>query len=129
MDNKINYIESNKKEGQTIISWMPNGRTIVVKENKELEAKLLKSNIITTGEISDAELLGLGMTSKSANIANKSGEEQEVFEVVATGSETLFTSIGDKVMFMPGCQATSIKIKDKYYLQLGEFEVLGKFLD
>lgn len=118
-------------KGDTRIKWMPFGRNLVVKDlekDNELVTRMKANGLITTGELSDAELMALGGTTKAANLANKTSEEQGSFEIVAVGPEVSFCKVGDSVIFMPGAQATSIKIEDKYYLQLGEYEVLGKHL-
>ena len=117
------------KLGKTTIKWHPYGRNIVVKdlEKDNEDYQRLKANgLISPSDLSDKELLAFGGTSKAANLANKTSEEQGSFEIVAVGPEVSFCEIGDSVIFMPGAQATSIKIEDKFYLQLGEFEVLGK---
>ena len=114
----------------TTIAWKPYGRNVVVEANQEesTEISLKAKGFIDPSELSDSERKQFGMTSKSAAIANATSEEQPEYIVVSVGPEVSFTGVGDKVMFMPGCQATSIKIKGKFYLQLGEHEVLGKFL-
>lgn len=120
----------NKERILTTIDWQPFGRSVVVEANKEesTEISLKSSGFIDPAELSDGERLQFGLTSKSAAIANQSSEEQAEYIVVAIGAECSWAKVGDRVMFMPGCQATSIKIKGKFYLQLGEFETMGTFL-
>ena len=124
--------EINKKAKElTTIKWQPAGRYVVVadaeKDNEDY-ARMKANGLITVGELSDKELLEIGGTTKSANLANKMSEESGSFEIVAIGPEVSFCSVGDRVIFAPGCQATSIKVENKFYLQLGEYEVLGKHL-
>jgi co-chaperonin GroES (HSP10) len=115
----------------TTIKWQPAQRYIVVadteKDNEDY-ARMKANGLISLNELSDKDLMEIGGTSKSANLANKMSEEQGSFEIVAVGPEVSFCAVGDKVIFSPGCQATSIKIDGKFYLQLGEYEVLGKHL-
>ena len=121
-----------KKYGATTIGWIPQGRNMCViddENHNEEKKRLMSVGLIDPGSLSDSERASLGFTDKSAAIANASSEEQPVYTVVAVGPEVMEREIDDKVMFMPGCQATSIKIKGKFYLQLGEFECLGKFID
>jgi co-chaperonin GroES (HSP10) len=119
------------KQGVSTIDWMPHGRNIVVIDdefnNKEVK-RMASIGLIDPNSLSDAERLALGGISKSAELANTDSENQRPYIIVAIGSEVTGVEVGDSVLFRAGCQGTSIKIKDKYYLQLGEFEVLGKFL-
>lgn len=120
-----------KKQGKTTIKWMPHGRNIVVvddEKNNEEKKRLSSLGLIDPSKLSDKERLNLGFTSKSADIANKSSEEQPMYEVVAVGPEVMEIEVGDKVMFSPGNQAVTILVDGVYYAQLGEYDVLGKFL-
>lgn len=121
-----------RKEGKSLIKWMPHGRNIVVvddEENNKEKKRLASIGLVDPDTLSDKERMDLGFTSKAADVANRSSEDQLVYEIVAIGSEVSDVSVGDKVMFRAGCQGTSIKVEGKFYMQLGEFEVLGKFLD
>jgi hypothetical protein len=125
-----NWRFKNMKEGKTVIDWMPHGRNIVVDDdetNNQETKRLASVGLIDPSTLSDAERLALGGVSKAAEIANADSENQKTWTIVSVGPEVTQVTIGDSVLFRPGCQATSIKVGDKYYLQLGEFEVLGKF--
>lgn len=130
---KFNYIDPNSESvmGNTTISWMPYGKNIVVIDdettNKE-KKRLASVGLIDPSGLSDQDRIKFGGITKSAELANANSEEQKVYEIVAVGPQVSEVFVGDKVLFRGGCQATSIKVGDKFYLQLGEFEVLGKFL-
>ena len=119
------------KTGQSVINWMPHGRNLVVidETKSNAESKRLSSlGLIDPKTLSDAERLALGGVSKSAEVANKASEDQDTFEVVAVGPEVAYLTVGDKIMVRSGGQFTSFKIDGKFYYQLGEHDVLGKFL-
>lgn len=123
-------IKLDEKVGVTTIGWEPAGRYIVVADKEKDDEDIIRAKangLITLDEVSDADLLALGGISKSANLANKTSEEQGTFRIVAVGPEVSFCKVDDTVIFQPGCQATSIKVDGKFYLQLGEYEVLGRF--
>jgi len=123
-------IKLDEKVGVTTIGWEPAGRYIVVADKEKDDEDIIRAKangLITLNELSDADLLQFGGTTKSANLANKTSEEQGTFEIVAVGPEVSFCKVEDIVIFQPGCQATSIKVDGKFYLQLGEYEVLGRF--
>lgn len=116
----------------TTIAWQPSFRNVLVidtEKNNEDVQRMRANGLISINELSDKELMDIGGTSKAANLANKTSEDQGSFEIVAIGPEVAYHKIGDKVIFMPGCQATSIKVGGKFYLQLGEYEILGRFID
>lgn len=120
------------KEGKTTIKWMPYGRNVVIgndDKNNEETKRLASVGLIDPKTLSDAERLAIGGISKAAELANKTSEEQFVHEILAVGPEVVYTQVGDKVRFRSGSQAEAIEIDGKYYLQLGEFEVLGKLID
>lgn len=115
----------------TTINWQPSFRNVVLidnEKNNEDTLRLKANGLISINELSDKELLDLGGISKAANLANATSEEQRAFEIVAIGPEVAYHEVGDIIINMPGAQATSIKIDGKYYLQMGEYEILGKFL-
>ncbi len=92
------------------INWIPRTKCVLVIDD----------------ELSDSERIMFGGTSKSADLANKSSEEQKPYTIVAVGDQCSYKP-GDIVLFQAGCQGHSVKIEDKFYLQLGEYEILGKF--
>lgn len=128
LENNTNIYMGYINKGKTTIKYQPKGRNIVVKEIDISKALATTTKLIMPDEISDSELLKVGGITKAANLANKSSEDQQEFEIVAIGPEVTGTEIGEMVMFMPGCQAVSIKVKGQFYLQAGEFELMGNFL-
>jgi len=123
-------METLKTKGSTIIKYQPATRYVVVSAKSEMEKKLNASSLglILSSDLSDKEKIAYGGTNKSADVANKAGEEQEIYELLAVGSDSYPYKIGDMVLFRPGCQPTAIVVEDKYYLQLGIFEILGVML-
>lgn len=119
-----------KKEGKSNIKYMPLGRYVIVGVKSELEKDISarSSGLILSSDLSDSDKIRFGGTSKSADVANKTGEEQETYELLAVSAECIYCNVGDKVLFRPGCQPTAIKVGDKYYFQLQEYEVLGLML-
>lgn len=118
------------KKGETQIKWEPAGRYVVVSDSEkdnEDSIRAKANGLILAGDLSDKERMEYGGESKAASLANKTSEEQGSYTIIATGPDCNFCKIGDVVIFSPGCQGTSIKVEDKFYLQLGEYDVLGRF--
>lgn len=119
------------KPGKTTIKWMPRKRCIIVSDDERNDAdkkRMAAIGLIDVGAISDSERLRIGATTKSAELANKASEEQKPYKLLAIGEDSDY-EIGDMVLFQTGCQGTGIEVDGKFYLQLGEFEILGKFID
>lgn len=130
MEAKYN-LKSDNKEGNTTIAWMPHGRNIVVgnDEANNAEAKRLASvGLIDPSTLSDDDRIRFGGVSKAAAVANTDSENQKAFLVVAVGPDVSHVSVGDRILLGGKAQGYSIEVNGKYYLQYGEFDVLGKFL-
>jgi len=123
-------MENNKKPGKSSINWMPRTKCVMVADDERNDAdkkRMSALGLIDISDLSDKERLNIGSITKSAELANTAGEEQKPYKIIAVGAECE-SEIGDVVLFQVGCQGTSIKVDGVSYLQLGEYEVLGKFL-
>lgn len=119
------------KKGKSLIKWEPRVRCVIITDderNDEDKKRMAAVGLIDIGTLSDKDRLTFGGVSKSAELANKMSEEQKPYRLIAVGDECTY-EVGDVVLFQGGCQGTSIKIEDKFYLQLGEYEILGKFIE
>ena len=113
------------------IKWKPRVRCVLVGDDERNDAdskRMASIGLIDPNTLSDKERMNFGGVSKSAELANKVSEEQKPYRIVAVGDECAY-KVNDIILFQGGCQGHSIKVGEKYYLQLGEFEILGKYLD
>ncbi len=130
MENKEGLILGSKKEGSTTIGFIPRERFVVVFIGKEYNEQLKtkeKTGLILATDLSDKELLKYGGTTKSAQKANQSGEDMEIDELLAVGSNCDY-NVGDMVIFRQACQPSGLKLKGNYYLIYGEHDILGKMV-
>lgn len=111
------------------INYIPYGKNILVEVPKE-DIPFASGSLISLDQVSDAEIQRLGGASKAATVANKSGEEQIPYKIVALGPkvDTTEVTIGDKWYVKPAVQATTIELEGKFYFQFEEFWLLGKLL-
>lgn len=114
--------------GNTVskINYTPRTKCVLVKDSKE-QGIIANSKLITPDKISDADSLRFGGVSKSAALANKTSEDQSRYTIIKVGSKVEEYVVGDEVIFQGGAQGHSIMIGEEYYLQLGEYDILGKF--
>lgn len=115
-------------KGKTTIKYQPSNRNVTFIEPDQGSANETFSKLIKPSQVSDKELISLGLNSKAANTANKISEEIELFEVVGFGPNCTETEIGDKILLNPGCKILTIKVDGIFYGQVGEFEIEGRFL-
>ena len=113
-------------KAEQTIKYTPREKTILVKDSKEAGIAA-NTSLITSDKISDADAIRYGGVSKAASMANKSSEQQDHYTVlkVRKGVDDYF--IGDEIIFQGGAQAHSVKIGEDYYLQVGVYDILGKF--
>lgn len=124
---KNNYKEYMSKNNA--IKYIPYGKNILVEVPKE-DIAFANGSLISLDQVSDAEIQRLGGSTKAANVANRSGEEQVPYKIVALGPkvDTTEVTIGDKWYVKPAVQATTIELEGKFYFQFEEFWLLGKLL-
>lgn len=115
------------------INYIPYSKNIVITEYKKPEIFIpsKKVNLVSVNDITDKELKELGMISKGAMVANKSTEEQDVFEVIAIGNkvDTTEVNIGDKIILKGAAQVSGVNINGKIYGQVEEFFIAGRIID
>jgi hypothetical protein len=112
-----------------MINYIPYGKNILVEVPKE-DTVFASGSLISLDQVSDAELMRIGGNTKAAHAANKTGEEQVLYKVVAMGPkvDTSEVSLGDKWYVKPAVQATTVEIEGKFYYQFEEFWLLGKII-
>lgn len=108
------------------INYTPRQKTILVKDSK-VAGLAANTKLIMPDKISDADSIAFGGVSKGAAFANKTSEQQDHYTILKVGKGVEDYFVGDEILFQGGAQAHSIKIGEDYYLQVGEYDILGKF--
>jgi co-chaperonin GroES (HSP10) len=108
------------------INYTPRNKHVLVKDS-QIAGLAANSSLLLPDKLSDADRLKFGGISKSAELANKTSEEQSRYIIIKTGANVEDYKVGDEVIFMGGAQGHSIKIGEDFFLQLGEYDILGKF--
>lgn len=121
------------KDKHTRIGYIPSFKGIVVSQYIRPEILVLKDKgkLILPSEVSDKELLELGLNTKSAVTANAGSENQEAFIIEAIGLkvDTDEFKLGDKVLLRHAAQPLGLEVGGKFYGQIHEYEIAGKLLD
>ena len=122
--------ETFKNPNMSKLSYIPYGKNILVEVPKEDKIFFGKTALIDPSTLSDKERVNLGFSTKSAEIANKSSEEQREYKVVAVGPKVdpEEVKIGDFLLFKPAVQSITIDVDGEMYIQAEEFWVAGKML-
>lgn len=121
------------KDKHTRIDYIPSFKGVVVSQYIRPEILVLKknSNIILPSEVSDKDLLDMGLNTKAAVTANAGSENQEAFIIEAIGLkvDTDEFKLGDKVLLRHAAQPLGLEIGGKFYGQVHEYEIAGKLID
>lgn len=117
----------------TKVNYIPYGKNILIKEYKEPEIlvpKKEKIKITSIHDISDKDLLDLGLNTKGAMTANRSTEDQDSFVIVAVGPkvDSEEAKIGDRILLKHAAQPTGIQLDGKIYGQVEEFWIAGRLV-
>ncbi len=120
------------KEKYTRIDYIPSFKGVVVSQYIRPEILVFKesSKLILPHEVSDKDLIAMGLNTKGANVANAGSENQESFIIESIGLKVDQDEfkVGDKVLLRHAAQPIGLEIGGKFYGQIHEYEIAGKLL-
>lgn len=127
MKDNINITYPGKEKYMSKVNYRPYGKLILVAIPEREKVFFGKNNLIDPNSLSDKERINLGISTKSADIANKSSEEQTSYIVVAVGNkvDTTEVNIGDEVVFKPAVQSFTVEVNGEIYIEVEEFWIAG----